>query len=151
MVVEKVQLPHRATKLLLAASCAVVCNAGCKSADSAIVGDWKDTGGQISTFKQDKTFSEGSGGAAASGKWSLSGKTVTVNIQTIGGKTVDEAIDSLAKSVQQADPKKFNAGMVAKMKGQLKEAKLTLSDDGKTMTAVSAITGTPVTFTKVVK
>ena len=102
---------------------------GCKNKDSVVVGKWNGPGGVSVTFKDDKTFTQG-GVMAATGKWSLSEKTVSLNIETVGGKPVNEFIDQLTKMA----PKPPTPAQIAEAKTKLSKLDLALSDDGKTLT-----------------
>jgi len=141
------QRPIGTLSLVALSAFAVLLVGGCKNPESQVVGDWKDAGGKVMTFKADKTVSQGSGVQGMTGKWSLANKKVSLTIETIGGKPVDQFIDQMAKMMGGKDPQ----GAKAKMQAEMKGLALNLSDDGKTMTMAmaGAPSGAAGTLTKV--
>ncbi len=111
--------------MLLIATLGVAVIAGCKNGDSQVVGDWKDSSGKVTSFKADKTVTQGSGATLVAGKWSLDDKVVSIEIDTIGGKPADQFIDQFAKMLK--------PDQAAKAKEMLKSVKFKLSDDGKSL------------------
>ncbi len=116
--------------------------AGCKNSDSKVVGKWNGPGGVSLTFKDDKSFAQ-SGQMAASGKWSLTEKTVSLSIDSIGGKPVNDFIDELSKKAL----KPPTAAQITEAKTKLSKLDLALSDDAKTLTQLG-LNGQSLTFTK---
>ena len=115
---------------------------GCK-AKAEIAGTWNGPQGQSFTFRDDKTFTEGTGIKQATGKWTLDDRRVVLNIETVGGKSFDENIEDYATKTGTHPPK----GQVAKLKAQMSHVELALSDDSKSLTARSE-DGKLATFTK---
>jgi hypothetical protein len=131
--------------LVIVAAFAVALIGGCKKADSRMIGTWTDPQGTVVTFNADNTFSQGSGATSANGKWSISDKKVTLNLEKIGGKPIDEAIDNIQKMLSAKSPQAVTPDQMAKLKAHMKAISFTLSENGKTM----ALDGSPnVTMTK---
>lgn len=121
-------------------TCAVIIATGCKSAESRVVGKWNGPNGVSVTFKEDKTFSQ-AGMMPVTGKWTVADKKVTVNVETVNGKSPDDLIKQLKSMGAPADT-------IKKAQDELKKGMdMTLSDDGKTMT-LKAPSGQSGTLTK---
>lgn len=123
----------RTLSIFTAAVFAVALLSGCKNPDAGIIGKWNDTKGSSVTFNADKTFTQGSGTTSAAGKWSLKDKKLTVSIDTIGGKPADQVIQQLADMMAKMNPKGSSKSDTDKLKEQLKNITMTLSEDGKTL------------------
>jgi hypothetical protein len=123
---------------------------GCSNPEAAVIGDWKSSkGAETMSFKADHSVSGGSGQSAMVGKGALSAKTVNMKITSVGGKSVEDIKKQLAPlaALAGATPegkKKYDEGMKTLDDG----INLTLSDDGKTLTAPDTGAGAQ-TLTKV--
>lgn len=103
---------------------------GCKNKESQIVGKWTDDKGTAVEFKENKTFVQGSGSNVVAGKWSFAEPNVTVSIETIGGKSVDETLKSLVELQKKFNPTGKAPDLTA-IKKQMSSITLSLSEDGK--------------------
>ena len=145
MKIQKIKV--RALGILTAATLAVVLVAGCAKKENPVVGRWDDGHKGVVTMKADNTFEVGTPPNNAGGKWTSSEKTVTINIETIGGKPVDDKIKEAVAQLSKLDPKSTPKDIEKMLRSGL-TVKLTISEDGKTMSA-EATDGRPATkFTK---
>ncbi len=146
-------LGSRTLGVIAVAAIAASMIGGCKNADAAVVGDWKDSKGQIVTFKADKTISQGTGAQLVAGKWSLSDKKVTMTIETIGGKPAEQFINDQLSQIEKINPKMVTPEIRKSALEEIKGLNFTLSDDAKTMNIVATSGKTPTgaegTLTKV--
>lgn len=140
-------------RTLLLALPLIVLAAGCKpNRESQVVGTWS-AGGQSVELKQDKTWTMAAMGQTAEGKWSFADPTVTITTEKVAGKSIAE----FKKQIETMKPLLLaQAGNDAKKKAQIEKAlstagdpqKLTLSEDGKSLTLPNPMTGDTVTMTK---
>jgi hypothetical protein len=128
--------------LLCSAILAVGFVSGCKNPEAQVVGKWNGPQGVTLTFNQDKTFTQG-GVMAATGKWSLKEKTVSLSVETIGGKPATDFIDQMAKMAGD----KVTKAQIDEAKAKLTKMDLTLGEDGKSLTQKGA-NGQTATLTK---
>ena len=128
------QLMVKTLGILTATALAVILVAGCAKKENPVVGRWDDGHKGVVTFKEDNTFSVGTGANTAAGKWTLTDKKVAINIETVGGKPAEDKMKEIIDQVAKMNPKNNAKDMMAKMKESLK-INLTISEDGKTMTA----------------
>ncbi len=119
--------------LLTGAILATAMVGGCKNKESQIAGKWADDKGQTVEFKADKSFLQGTGNTATTGKWTFADPTITVSIEALGGKPIDEALKGFSDLAMKMNPNGKKPDL-AKLKAELASITMTLSDDGKKMT-----------------
>src|SRR5580698_3961348 len=106
-------------------------SSGLTHVEKLVVGKWSTGPGGVVTFSANKTFTQGAGGMSATGVWSAADHSVVISVLKIGGKSIDQFVQMMAKS----NPKQATPDAIAKLKKQMRHMALTLSADGKTLSA----------------
>ncbi len=122
--------------LQLTSLAALALVAGCGGRKGEVVGTWQYADVQIElkadgTSEQNLFLPPPIGNVVMKGKWSLSGDTVTVTPQTVGGQPVAEFLQevrALAKAHSQGRQ------LIEIFEGLTRTDAFTLSPDGRTMT-----------------
>ncbi len=140
----------KSVSLLVLAAC-VVALVGRLQEQEGVSGRWPvERSGLMHvavTFGDDKAFTQASVArpdASAKGTWSLKDSTVTIVVQTVGGKSVDDMV----KQAMQFYTKPDKASFEANLRKQLAGIDLKLSDDAKTLTPTDPSMAKGVAFTK---
>lgn len=111
------------------AALVLVAAAGCKpKPEDQVVGTWSGMGNGTVSINKDKTWTSempaGGMTAKVNGKWSITGNTLDMKIDTVNGQPVQTIIDQISKMMPKDAPK---------IAEQMKGFKLDLTEDGKSL------------------
>ncbi len=131
--------------LSLAALAAVsVFIAGCGSRDEEVFGTWKSKDGAMTmTFNPDYTFA-GKGQQPTSGKWFIHTGRVKLTDVAVKGKLISETLKDQIEAIHRSNDSHKEYAL-----DQTLNPTLTLSNDGKTLTADQEMNGQRQVFEKV--
>lgn len=135
--------------LIVAALASALLVTGCQSAESKVVGKWKgpnNMGGF--ELKADKTFTSDPPLQVA-GTWKLEDKNVLLATSSVQGKSVKQFMDDTRAAAAKANaPKEMVEQQLKMLESTLKEMKMQVGEDGKTMSFTDPASKQSVTLTK---